>query len=143
MGDSEARNKSLEREMDILRTLSTRTPRGYEAPSFGFAARGGGSDRNDAVTGSGEEFNSPEPNSRYLWQEPEDSRFLSAKFVSVGKLPLEQENPVERRDGSSDRCGDGNQYLTTRSGDFVEGTDVGTLAGLQPRQLGGLTSWAR
>jgi hypothetical protein len=143
MGDSEARSRSLEREMDILRALSTRTPRGHEASSFGFAVRAGESGRNDAVTGSGEDFNSPEANFRDLWQEQEDSRVPSAKFVSVGKLPLEQENPVERQDGSPDRCDGGNQYLTVGSRHFVEATDVGTLAGLQSRQLEGLAPWAR
>jgi hypothetical protein len=141
MGDSEARSRNLEREMDILRTLSTRTPR--EASNLEFAVvRAGGSGRNDAVTGSGGHFDSPGSSFRGLWNEPEDSRVLSTKFVSVGKLPLEHENPVERRSESPSRCDGGNQYSTTGSGNLAAGVEVETLVGLQQRQLEGFAPWA-
>jgi hypothetical protein len=130
--------------MDILRTLSTRTPREVVS-NREFAVRAGGSGRNDAVTGSGEHFDTPGSNFRGLWNEPEDSdsRVLSTKFVSVGKLPLEQENPVGRRSESPDRCDGGNQYSTAGSGNLVAGIEFETLVGLQQRQLEGFAPWAR
>ena len=109
MSDSEAvlrarwtQSEDLDREMGILRTLSSRTSlvekSGFQS-EFGLRR----DDRNDAVTGLGDDFVSPgnlfrevedftqqRPSSEGILERQGASRFSSAKFVSVGKLPLEE-----------------------------------------------------
>ena len=107
--DNLFQSENLDREMDILKSLSSRASRAMESalkPEFGQRR----ADRNDAVMGSGDDFVSPgdlfrgdgEPVQRRYASEgiPERqgaSRISTAKFMSVGKLPLEGENPIERR----------------------------------------------
>ena len=99
-------------------------------------------DRNDAVTGLGdgsvspgnlfrevEDFTQQRPSSEGILERQGVSRFSSAKFVSVGKLPLEevsQRHPSEVSLGASHgRCDDRHQYFSMGERNEVEpGTRV-------------------
>ena len=143
MSDSEAvlrarwtQSEDLDREMGILRTLSSRSSlvekSGFQS-EFGLRRE----DRNDAVTGLGDDFVSPgnlfrevevfsqqRPSSEGILERQGASRFSSAKFVSVGKLPLEevsQRHPSEVSLGASyGRCDDRHQYFSMGERNGVE-----------------------
>jgi hypothetical protein len=103
----------LDREIDVLRTLSTRTPR-EETSGLSLEIKLEGRDRNDAVTGSSGVFDSSGTTFREMFREPvepvrrrhamggisgepEISEVSSPKFTSVGKLPLETEYSVDQQ----------------------------------------------
>jgi hypothetical protein len=120
---------NLDREMNILRTLTERTPRGEGSLARGLMAENEGQNRNDAVVGSSRTFSvsrdiSIEQDNRDkagftppvgFQGRPEDPRMSNQKFVSVEDLSLDPEDPPQRRYAASeflDRTGGHqNQYF--------------------------------
>ena len=95
----EDRITKLDLEMEVLRALTQRTPRGERLCDREEE------NRNDAVVGSSENFQ----------EQSGDPRMLTRKFVSVDDLFLDPEDPIQRRYAStrnSDRNGSRqNQYF--------------------------------
>ncbi len=155
IGDSSAWGGTLDREIEVLRTLSTRTPR-EETSGLSVDIQPERQDRNDAVTGSSGVLDSSGTSFREMFREPVEpvrrqhtlggisgrpkvSEVSSPIFTSVGKLPLATEYSVDRQQPlevseSRGRCGERNQYFSTAGG-----ASVGAEATLsQSRDLGQL-----
>ncbi len=94
----------LDQEMDTLRVLTERTPRGEELLTRGSTVDGDGERRNDAVVGQSR-FSVLSKDNRDMEgftlsggfpERLEDNRGSNRQFVSVDDLPLVSGDPIQR-----------------------------------------------